>query len=53
MMEEIIREISTMKMDVVILRETKKKRAGSELLGIYLNLFSEVKKNERAKTEDK
>jgi len=30
-MEEIIREISTMKMDVVVLTETKKKGAGSEL----------------------
>jgi len=32
-MEEIIREISTMKMNVVVLTETKKKGAGSELLG--------------------
>jgi exonuclease III len=48
-MEEIIREISTMKMDVVVLTETKKKGAGSELLGNYIHLFSGVKKYERAK----
>jgi len=39
-----------MKMDVVVLTETKKKRAGSELLGNYVHLFSGVKKYERAKT---
>ena len=50
-MEEIIREISTVKMDVVILTETKKKVAGSELLGNYIHLFSGVKKYERAKRE--
>ena len=36
-------------MDVVVLTETKKKRAGSELLGNYVHLFSGVKKYERAK----
>jgi len=38
-----------MKMDVVVLTETKKKRAGSELLGNYIHILSEVKKYERAK----
>jgi len=38
-----------MKMDVVVLTETKKKGAGSELLGNYIHLFSGVKKYERAK----
>jgi hypothetical protein len=32
-MEEIIREVNTMKMDLVVLKETKKKGAGSEKLG--------------------
>jgi hypothetical protein len=32
-MEEMIREVSKMKMDVVVLTETKKKGAGSETLG--------------------
>jgi len=36
-------------MDVVVLTETKKKGAGSETLGNYINLFSGVKKCERAK----
>jgi exonuclease III len=48
-MKEIIREVSTMKMDVVVLTETKKKEAGSETLGNYIHLFSGVKKYERAK----
>jgi exonuclease III len=48
-LEKIIREISTMKKDVVVLTETKKKGAGSKLLGNYIHLFSGVKKYERAK----
>ena len=47
--EEIIREINVMKMDVVVLTETKKKGTGSETLGNYIHLFSGVKKYERAK----
>jgi hypothetical protein len=38
-----------MKMDVVVLTETKKKGAGSETLGNYIHLYSRVKKYERAK----
>jgi hypothetical protein len=34
--EEIIREINIMKMDVVVLTETRKKGAGSETLGNYI-----------------
>jgi exonuclease III len=48
-MEEIIREVSTMKMDVIVLTETKKKGAKSETLGNYIHLFSGVKKYKRAK----
>ena len=48
-MEEIIREINIMKMDVVVLTETKKKGTGSETLGNYIHLFSGVNKYERAK----
>jgi rRNA processing protein Gar1 len=48
-MEEIIREINIMKMDVVVLTETKKKGTGNEILGNYKHLFSGVKKYERAK----
>jgi hypothetical protein len=48
-MEEIIREVSIMKMDVVVLTERKKEGAGSETLGNYTHLFSGVKKYERAK----
>jgi exonuclease III len=40
-MEEIIRVISTMKMDVVVLTETKKKGAGSEILGNYVQFLAE------------
>jgi len=49
-LEEIIGEINIMKMDVVVLTETKKKGTGSETLGNYIQLFSGVKKYERAKT---
>ena len=49
-MEEIIREIDIMKMDVLVLVETKKKGTGSETLGTYIHLFSGVKKYERAKS---
>ena len=38
-----------MKMDVVVLRETKKKGTGSETPGNYIQLFSGVKIYERAK----
>jgi len=38
-----------MKMDVVVLTETKKKGTGSEALGNYIHLFSGVKKYERAR----
>ena len=48
-MEETIREVSTMKMGVAVLTETKKKGAGSETLGNYIHRFSGVKKYERAK----
>jgi hypothetical protein len=48
-MEEIIREVSTIKMDVVVLIKTKKKGAGTETLGNYIHFFSGVKKYERAK----
>jgi hypothetical protein len=48
-MEEIIRVVSTKKMDVVVLTETRKKGAGSETLGNYIHLYSGVKKYERAK----
>ena len=39
-MEEIIREINIMKMDVVVLTETKKEGTGSETLGNYMHPFS-------------
>ena len=42
-------EIDIMKMDVVVLTETKKKGTGSETLGNYMHLISGVKKYERAK----
>jgi hypothetical protein len=50
-MEEIIREITIMKMDVVVLlvTETKMKGTESETLENYIHLFSVVKKYERAK----
>jgi exonuclease III len=48
-MEEIISEVSTMKMDAVVLTETKKKGAGSETLGNKIHIFSGVKKYERTK----
>ena len=38
-----------MKMDVVVLTETKMKGTGSEILGNYIHLFSGLKKYERAK----
>jgi exonuclease III len=43
-MEEIISEISVMKMDVVVLTETKKKGTGNETLENYRHLFTGVKK---------
>jgi hypothetical protein len=43
-MEEKIRKINIMKMDLVVLTETKKKGTGSETLGNYIQLFSGVKK---------
>ena len=48
-MEEIIREINVMNVDVIVLTETKKKGTGNETLGDYIHLFSSVKKYERAK----
>ena len=48
-MEEIIREINVMKMDVVVLTETKKKGTVCETLGNYIQLFSGAKKYERTK----
>jgi len=48
-MEEIVREINIMKIDVVVLAETKKKGTGSKTLGNYIQLFDGVKKCERAK----
>jgi len=47
-MQEIIREINVMNMDVVVLTETKMKGTGSETLGNCMHLFSGVKKYERA-----
>jgi hypothetical protein len=38
-----------MKIDVVVLTETKKKGTGSEILENYIHVFGEVKKCERAK----
>jgi len=35
-MEEIIREINILKMDLAVLTETKKKGTGSETLGNYI-----------------
>jgi exonuclease III len=43
-MEEIISEISVMKMDVVVLTETKQKGTGNETLENCIHLFSGVKK---------
>jgi len=48
-MEEIIREINIIKVDVAVLTETKKKRTGSKTLGNYIHHFSGIKKYERAK----
>jgi exonuclease III len=48
-MEEIIGEINIMKMDVVVLTETKKNGTGRETLGNYIHLFSGVKKYEWGK----
>jgi hypothetical protein len=48
-MEEIIREIIVMILDVVVLTETKKNGTGSETLGNYVHLFSGVQMYERAK----
>ena len=42
-------EIDIMKMDVVVLTETKKKGTGSETLENYIHLVSRMKKYERAK----
>ena len=46
---EIIKEIGTMEMDVVVLTEIKKKGTGSETLGNYIHIYSGVKKYQRAK----
>jgi hypothetical protein len=48
-MEEIIREINIMKIDVVVLTETKNKGTRSETLANYIHIFSGVKKYGRAK----
>jgi exonuclease III len=48
-MEEIIREINRMKMDVVVLTETEKKGTGNETLRNYMQLLNGVKKYEMAK----
>jgi hypothetical protein len=47
--EEIIRYVNTIKMDLVVFTDTKKRGAGSETLGYYIHFFSRVKKYERAK----
>ena len=49
-MKEIIREVSTLEMDVIVLTETKKKGTGSESRGNYIHIYCGVKKYERAKT---
>ena len=43
-MEEIIKEINIMKMDVIVLTETNKNGTGSEILGNYVYFFRLVKK---------
>jgi len=48
-MEEIIRELNIIYMDVVVFTETKKKGTGSETMGNYIHLFSGVKKYEKFK----
>jgi exonuclease III len=48
-MEEILREINVMKMDVVVLTETKKKVNRKRNIGKLYTLFSGVKKYKRAK----
>jgi hypothetical protein len=49
-MEELIREIYIIKMDVVVLTEAKKKGTVSETWVNYILLFSGVKKYERDRT---
>ena len=48
-MEEIIREVNTMEMDVVVLTEIKKKGKGSETLGNYIVLTETKKREQEAK----
>lgn len=46
---EVSRELNSLKMDVTVLTETKKKGTGSELLDNFIHIFSGVAKDQRAK----
>ncbi|KAJ4426091.1 hypothetical protein ANN_26900 [Periplaneta americana] len=47
---EVVKEIDSLEMDIVILNETKKKGKGQELIGNYIHFWSGVPKSERAKS---
>ncbi|XP_044745289.1 uncharacterized protein LOC123307136 [Coccinella septempunctata] len=46
---EISRECESLRMDIVVLTETKKKGIGSEILDNYVHIFGGVPKDQRAK----
>lgn len=48
--EEVFRELNKLKMDIVVLSETKKKGQGSEMKGNYIHIYSGVDKSKRAKS---
>ena len=48
-MEEIMKEVDTMKLDLIILTETKKNGTGNDTLGSYIHRYSGVDKHRRAK----
>jgi len=48
-MEEITSKLRKLKMDVIGLKETKRKGTGSEIVGGYVHLYSGVSKDRRAK----
>lgn len=47
--EEITQELNNLKMDIVVLTETKKKGTGTENVNNYVHIFSGVAKHQRAK----
>jgi exonuclease III len=48
-MQEIIKKMKQIKIDIVSIKETKNKGSGSEVIGNYLHFYSGVPKENRAK----